>query len=135
MKNAKTEEILTREDLSFALMRIFAAGAKGAGEGYHEKVMAHDAAQRAALTKAEEAIERLYFAANWHPDRTVDADALWSAIRDAAGITPGQTASRVGPDRGCEQRNAAEARLSEIVKSLAAAVTTEENERLRRGAK
>src|ERR1019366_2821615 len=61
------------------------------------------AALRAALKKAEEAIERLYFAANWHPDRTVDADALWSAIRDAAGITPGQTASRVGPDRGGAQ--------------------------------
>jgi hypothetical protein len=116
-------------------------------------ILAHDAALRAALAaktkenkqqkywhgqavkmfhaaeeklkKAEEATERLYFAANWHPDRTVDADALWSAIRDAAGITPGQTASRVGPDRGCEQRNAAEARLSEIVKSLAAAVTKE----------
>ena len=54
-----------------------------------------------AETKMKSAIERLYFAANWHPDRVVDAAALWSAVRDAAGITPGQTASRVGPDRGC----------------------------------
>ena len=95
-----------------------------AADSLFKAVARADAAEE-KLKKAEEAIERLYFAANWHPDRTVDADALWSAIRDAAGITPGQTASRVGPDRGCEQRNAAEARLSEIVKSLAAAVTKE----------
>src|ERR1035441_3682553 len=54
-----------------------------------------------AETKMKSAIERLYFAANWHPDRVVDAAALWSAVRDAAGIAPGQTASRLGPDRGC----------------------------------
>ena len=62
-----------------------------------------------AETKMKSAIERLYFAANWHPDRVVDAAALWSAVRDAAGIAPGQTASRLGPDRGCV--TAAEAKL------------------------
>jgi chromosome segregation ATPase len=86
------------------------------------------AALRAALKKAEEAIERLYFAANWHPDRTVDADALWSAIRDAAGITPGQTASRVGPDRGCEQRDAAEARVLSLEAERASWKTAAEDQ-------
>jgi hypothetical protein len=64
------------------------------------------------------AIERLYFAANWHPDRVVDAAALWSAVRDAAGITPGQTASRVGPDRGCERADAVEAKVKTLEKVL-----------------
>ena len=83
-KPEAASETLTREELSFALMRIFAAGAKGAGEWYHEKVMAHDAVLRAALKGVKrEAVTYL------------------------------------------EERNAAEARLSEIVKSLAAAVTKE----------
>src|ERR1039458_10061092 len=84
-----------------------------------------------AETKMKSAIERLYFAANWHPDRVVDAAALWSAVRDAAGIAPGQTASRLGPDRGCvpapppavvARATATEAKLKKA---------EEENERLR----
>ena len=97
-------------------------------ENVMRELLAHDAALRAALKKAEEAIERLYFAANWHPDRTVDADALWSAIRDAAGITPGQTASRVGPDRGCEQRDAAEARVLSLEAERASWKTAAEDQ-------
>ena len=57
-KPEAASETLTREELSFALMRIFAAGAKGAGEGYHEKVMAHDAALRAELAEKDKEIER-----------------------------------------------------------------------------
>src|ERR1035441_1304115 len=62
-KPEAASETLTREELSFALMRIFAAGAKGAGEGYHEKVMAHDAALRAELAaKTKENKQQKY----WH---------------------------------------------------------------------
>jgi len=55
----------------------------------------------AEIAALRQAVEALYFSANWHPDRDVDAIALWTAVRDAAGIVPGQTAKRVGPDRGC----------------------------------
>ena len=32
------------------------------------------------------AVKKLYEAAYWHADRPCDADALWSAVRDAALI-------------------------------------------------
>jgi hypothetical protein len=38
-----------------------------------------------------EAVHDLYYAAVWHPDRPVDATALWTAVRDAAGFEPGQS--------------------------------------------
>lgn len=50
------------------------------------------------LGKLRRAVEALYFSAYWHPDRKVDEAALWTAVRDAAGIVPGQTASMLGPD-------------------------------------
>jgi hypothetical protein len=51
------------------------------------------------IEKMHEAVAALYFAAYWHPDRKVDEAALWTAVRDAAGIKPGQTGERLGPDR------------------------------------
>jgi hypothetical protein len=48
----------------------------------------------------QDAIEAVYFAAYWHPDRPVENEqALWTVLRDAAGIEPGQTAKKLGPDR------------------------------------
>lgn len=45
------------------------------------------------------AVDRLYFAAYWHADRAVDEARLWTAVRDYAGIAPGQTAKVLGEDR------------------------------------
>jgi hypothetical protein len=36
-----------------------------------------------------DAVRKLYYAAVWHADRPVDEQALWTAIRDAAGFKPG----------------------------------------------
>ena len=49
--------------------------------------------------KLRRAVDALYFAAYWHADRPVDEQALWTAVRDAALIRPGQTGARLGPDR------------------------------------
>jgi hypothetical protein len=38
-----------------------------------------------------DAVHKLYYAAVWTPDRPVDAQALWTAVRDAAGFTPGRS--------------------------------------------
>lgn len=46
-----------------------------------------------------EAVKALYFAAYWHADRPVDEAALWTAVRDRAGIEPGQTGKVLGADR------------------------------------
>jgi hypothetical protein len=46
--------------------------------------------------RMKDAITALYFAAHWMPDRECDAAKLWEAVRDAAGIAPGQTAERLG---------------------------------------
>lgn len=45
------------------------------------------------------AVEALYFAAYWHADRSVDELKLWTAVRDAAAITPGQTGKVLGADK------------------------------------
>lgn len=45
------------------------------------------------------AVEALYFAAYWTPDRECEAQALWTELRDAAGIEPGQTGDKLGPPR------------------------------------
>lgn len=37
------------------------------------------------------AITALYKAAHWTPDRPVDAVGLWTVLRDAAGLPPGQS--------------------------------------------
>jgi hypothetical protein len=104
-KPAKTEETLTREELSFALMRIFAAGAKGAGEGYHEKVMAHDAAMRDALKKAEEENERL--------DAALDA-RVYAPLDKWNDLTGPEWKARA---------DAAEARVKTLGKALEAIAT------------
>lgn len=51
------------------------------------------------VVKLSEAAAALYFAGYWHCDRPVDETALWTALRDAAGIAPGQTIERLGADR------------------------------------
>lgn len=48
--------------------------------------------------KLARAVEALYYAAYWHADRPVDERALWEAVRDAAGLEPGQTSARLGKD-------------------------------------
>jgi hypothetical protein len=58
------------------------------------------------IEKMHEAVAALYFAAYWHPDRKVDEAALWTAVRDAAGIKPGQTGERLGPDRSAVSHGA-----------------------------
>jgi hypothetical protein len=45
--------------------------------------------------KLKIAVEELYYAAHWTPDRECDADDLWTRVRDAAGFTPGETAARL----------------------------------------
>jgi 2-hydroxychromene-2-carboxylate isomerase len=64
------------------------------------------AAPQKAATTAEEryqnlakAVSDLYYAANWTPDRDCEAVKLWTNVRDAAGLTPGQTAKKLGPSR------------------------------------
>lgn len=51
------------------------------------------------MSELRDAVEALYFAAHWSPDRPVDEKSLWERVRDAAGIKPGQTAERLGPRR------------------------------------
>lgn len=45
------------------------------------------------------AVEALYYAAYWHPDRPVDEAKLWTAVREAAGLIPGHSTQILGPDR------------------------------------
>jgi hypothetical protein len=45
--------------------------------------------QSAAKVNLIGAVRELYYAAVWHADRPVDAEGLWTAVRDAAGFTPG----------------------------------------------
>lgn len=49
--------------------------------------------------KLKQAVENLYYAAYWQPDRECDAESLWKAVRDAAGLPPGQSFERLGPPR------------------------------------
>ena len=53
----------------------------------------------ADLAKTMDAVRAIYFAGYWHCDRPVDEVALWTALRDASGILPGQTGTLLGPDR------------------------------------
>ena len=43
------------------------------------------------LTDLIEAVRNLYYAAVWHPDRPVDEEDLWTAVRNAAGFKPGKS--------------------------------------------
>jgi hypothetical protein len=67
------------------------------------------------IDKIKGAVEKLYFAAYWSPDRPCDAVALWTAVRDAVGIEPGQTAARLGEPR--DERKAFEAWFIEETKA------------------
>jgi hypothetical protein len=58
--------------------------------------------EKMRFANLQSAIESLYFAAHWTPDRECDAAKLWEAVRDAAGIAPGQTAERLGKPRTIE---------------------------------
>ena len=42
-----------------------------------------------------EALRSLYYAAVWHADRPVDEQALWTAVRDAAGFAPGKSPEEI----------------------------------------
>lgn len=57
------------------------------------------------------AADRLYFAGYWHADRPVDEQRLWTALRDAAGIAPGQTTKVLGPERGTNNQSEIEEAL------------------------
>ena len=61
-----------------------------------DDLIAHLAARFERLSKAASA---LYYAAHWKADRDCEADALWKELRDAAGMAPGLSASRLGPPR------------------------------------
>jgi hypothetical protein len=45
--------------------------------------------------KLQYAVKNLYYSAVWHPDRPVDEQALWTAVRDAAGFAPGKSPEEV----------------------------------------
>lgn len=45
--------------------------------------------------KLQYAVRNLYYAAVWHADRPVDEQALWTAVRDAAGFKPGNSPEEV----------------------------------------
>ena len=38
-----------------------------------------------------DAVEKLYYAANWSADRPCDGVKLWTDVRDAAGFAPGNS--------------------------------------------
>lgn len=57
---------------------------------------------RRKLSALTEAVRALYFAAHWHPDRPVDERALWTAVRDAAGFTPGASSAHLGAAMGSD---------------------------------
>lgn len=42
-----------------------------------------------------DAVRVLYYSAVWHADRPVDEQALWIAVRDAAGFKPGGSPAEV----------------------------------------
>lgn len=46
-----------------------------------------------------DAVDAIYHAAYWHPDRVVKNEIqLWEELRDAAGITPGSSSALLGSD-------------------------------------
>jgi len=48
-----------------------------------------------------ETIKKLYYAAHWTPDRPVDAEKLWTDLRDAAGLPRGNSPKPI-PFEGVE---------------------------------
>jgi len=47
------------------------------------------------LERLQAAVEALYYSAHWSPDRDCDAEQLWTELRDAAGLTPGNSPTQV----------------------------------------
>lgn len=47
--------------------------------------------EEVSVVRLMRAAANLYFAAHWTPDRPCDADALWTELRDAAGLEPGHS--------------------------------------------
>ena len=43
------------------------------------------------LVNLRNAVRALYYSAVWHADRKVDEQALWTAVRDAAGFAKGNS--------------------------------------------
>lgn len=40
-------------------------------------------------------VEDLYYSAYWEPDRPVDSRSLWEKVRDAAGLVPGKSPTKI----------------------------------------
>jgi hypothetical protein len=56
--------------------------------------------------RLQEAVEKLYYAAYWAPDRYCDARKLWEDVRAAAGFEHGQTSKILGePNRIFHEAN------------------------------
>ncbi len=76
------------------------------GQGLYSRYLAYLARAMVLLVDASEscavsgplldAVTELYYAAVWHADRPVDAEGLWTAVRDAAGFEPGQSPEPAG---------------------------------------
>lgn len=60
-----------------------------------ERDEAVDVVNEAQLNLLLAAVRSLYYAAVWHADRPVDEQALWVAVRDAAGFKPGKSPTPV----------------------------------------
>lgn len=57
-----------------------------------------DYSLRAKYERLQAAVVSIYTAAHWTADRPVDEGALWTELRDAAGIEPGKS-----PERGANK--------------------------------
>ena len=44
---------------------------------------------KAEIERLRKAVSDVYYAAHWTPDRPCDAGRLWTDLRDAAGLKPG----------------------------------------------
>lgn len=53
------------------------------------------------FTPLKQAVEALYYAAYWASDRlsSEEEKALWTAVRDAAGLAPGDSFLHLGPSK------------------------------------
>jgi len=50
-----------------------------------------EAMENSQFENLRNAVKNLYYAAVWHPDRQVDEEGLWTAVRDAAGFPAGKS--------------------------------------------
>jgi len=49
------------------------------------------AMEQESFSRLRDAVKSLYYSAYWTPDRPVDAEKLWTDVRDAAGFTEGNS--------------------------------------------